>query len=82
MIWQDVVLSTGQLVFVIALLPAVIGEEKPPFWTCIITGLTILIFAFTFTTLGLLWSAFTSAMAGVIWLLLAWQSWKLRRGRR
>lgn len=69
--WQDYVLAIGQALFVLALLPALpVAAPKPPRVTCVITGLVLLVFAATLTTLALWWAATMNALCGAVWLYL------------
>jgi hypothetical protein len=68
--WQDWVFSVGQLVFLVALLPCIIGDNKPEWSTSLITAITLSFFAYTYTTLRLTCSALTAALvAGAWWVL-------------
>lgn len=73
MIWQDAVLTAGSLVFLAALLPMLRSAEKPPLTTSGTTGIVLLVFAYTYATLGALFGAATTASAAAVWLALAWQ---------
>lgn len=73
MIWQDVILTAGTLVFIVALVPMVLASDKPPLSTSIPTGLTLLAFAPAQWTLGATYAACTGAVTGLLWLTLAAQ---------
>lgn len=73
MLWQDLVLTCGQLIFALALIPSVIGKDKPAVSTSITTGIVLLIFAFVYVTLSLWFSAITTTFTGVVWSILAIQ---------
>jgi len=68
--WQDWIIGVGQLFFFIALLPSVFSAHKPHRWSSLMTGIVLLVFAYTFWSLGLLWGAATSALVGFTWFLL------------
>lgn len=76
--WQDIVLSIGSLVFVIALLPSVLGKDKPAFSTSLMTGLVLTIFTATYATLSLKYTTVTTGVSAALWLVLAAQ--KARQG--
>lgn len=80
MIWQDAVLTIGSLIFAIALLPSVLGKDKPAFSTSITTAVVLAIFAFVYTTLSLWFSAATVLLTSLMWSVLAIQ--KLRSEKR
>lgn len=73
MTWQDVVLGLGQLLFIIALIPALRSAHKPPRVTCFVTGVTLFTFAFTFSTLNLAWATLTAAVCAALWMIMVFQ---------
>jgi hypothetical protein len=73
MAWQDIVITVGTLVFVVALIPALVSKDKPPVITSLISGITIIIYAVTFSTLGLWFSFAINMLSGSLWLILALQ---------
>ena len=79
MIWQDIVLSIGQWVFAIALLPSVFGKDKPALVSSLITGSVLTVFAFTFATLSLWISAISTVLVSLIWFVLAGQKIMINR---
>lgn len=68
--WQDWVLSAGLFIFSIALVPTILGKEKPALSTSFITGSVLLIFAFVYATLSLWFSAVSVIINGLLWLTL------------
>ncbi len=77
--WQDIVLTTGQFVFSIALLPTVLGKDKPAFSTSLINGAVLMIFALTFATLSLWLTVIPTIIIGILWLVLAYQKYSLNK---
>lgn len=77
--WQDIVLTLGSIVFLLALVPSIKSKDKPAVATSIMTGLVLFVFAATYTTLHLWFSAATTALTGVLWLVLAVQKVKTSR---
>lgn len=77
MIWQDIVLSVGQLVFILALLPSFLSKDKPALMTSFITGTILCVFAFTFSTLSLWASAISTGCVSLAWFILAFQKYRL-----
>ena len=71
--WQDIVLSIGQWIFVIALLPSVFGKDKPALSSSLLTGGVLALFAFVYSTLGLWSSVLATSAVSLTWLILAWQ---------
>lgn len=75
MSWQDVLLSVGQFVFVVALFPSVFSEDKPALSTSLTTGVVLIVFAFTYSTLRLWSGAVFAILVGVMWFILAVQKY-------
>jgi hypothetical protein len=71
--WQDIVLTTGQILFIIALLPAIRHTHKPPFSTSILNAVVLFSFAVVYITLSLWFAACTTIVVGILWLFLAIQ---------
>lgn len=77
-IWQDAVLAICVLAFNIALIPSVIGKEKPRMATSFLTFTFLVPQAFVFFTLSL-WYAFAmSTVNAMLWLALALQKAKIK----
>jgi len=74
--WQDWVFTSGQLIFVFALIPTIRGRDKPALSTSLITGLIIITFSYTQLTLKLYFSSITGMMAATAWLTLAFQKYQ------
>lgn len=79
MLWQDWVISIGQLGLVAALIPTIRGKDKPALLTSIVTGLILATFAFTFFTLSLWTSSVTSIISAASWFLLAFQKYRQKK---
>lgn len=76
MIWQDIVLTIGNFVFLIALFPTVFDNNKPPLSTSIPTGLCLLSFAIVYFSLNLWYSSIVVGLAGLTWSIIAYQRFK------
>lgn len=77
--WQDIVISVGQYIFVIALIPSITGKDKPALSTSLLTASIIGVIAITYATLNL-WGSFFSAMIlATAWAILAWQKYSMQR---
>ncbi len=74
--WQDAVLTVGSLVFALALLPSVLGADKPAAWTSATTAAVLYVFAGVEVTLDLVFTAATTAITACMWAVLLAQ--KLR----
>ena len=79
MVWQDIVLSIGQWVFAIGLLPSVFGKDKPALLSSLIMGSVLVVFVFTFATLSLWLSAVSTIAGSLIWFVLAAQKIMINR---
>jgi hypothetical protein len=76
MVWQDVVIAVCQLAFIPAMIPTIVGKDKPAFATNLMNLVIVTIIATCFATLQL-WFAFGSAVPiAVIWLILTIQTRK------
>jgi len=73
LMWQDYVLTAGSLAFIVALLPAVWSEAKPPRSTCALTGAVLWAYAIVDATLSLNWTALTTAGTAALWTVLLLQ---------
>ncbi len=82
MVWQDIVIFVGQWIFVIAIIPTILGREKPALSTSIVTGTVLVIFALTYATLDLLLSAVASSIISAAWFILAVQKHRQSRKSR
>lgn len=82
MSWQDAVIGAGQLIFALALLPSVLGDEKPAPATSLVTAFVLSLFVPTFWSLGLVWAAGCGTIAAVLWWALLVQGLQQRRQRR
>lgn len=71
--WQDYVLTAGSVVFILALLPAVFSDAKPPKATCLTTAAVLYVFALTDVTLHLYLTAAITALTAWTWSVLAIQ---------
>ncbi|MBI2076395.1 MAG: hypothetical protein HYT72_04060 [Candidatus Aenigmarchaeota archaeon] len=76
MLWQDIVLTIGSWIFIVALIPTLRGKEKPQLSTSIVTGTVLLVYAFVYATLGLWISVISTSALALAWLVLAVQKWK------
>ncbi len=72
--WQDIVLTVGQIIFIIALIPAIIHKHKPALLTSVINGAVLLVFSFVYSNLSLWFTAITSFSVAIMWFLLAFQA--------
>ena len=79
MLWQDMVFSLGSTFFFIALLPSILGKDKPALATSLITGAVMAAFVFTYASLSLWTSAAFSALISASWFTLAFQKYSANK---
>lgn len=77
--WQDFVLSLGNLVFFIALLPSIFSKDKPAFLTSTMTAFFLTTFGIVYATLGLWFSVAGVFLSALGWTILAFQSYRLKQ---
>lgn len=80
--WQDIILSVGQYIFVIALLPSVFGKDKPALSSSLLTGSILAVFSVVYATLGLWSSTIASVVVAVTWFILAWQQYRKKANEK
>ncbi len=74
--WQDWIFSTGSIIFSIALVPSVLGKDKPALSTSLMTGTILAIYIVAYISLSLWFSAATSVLIAGTWFLLAYQKYR------
>ncbi|HVX24356.1 MAG TPA: hypothetical protein VG992_03380 [Candidatus Saccharimonadales bacterium] len=74
--WQDYVIAVGSILFIIALMPSVLGKNKPALSTSVMTGSVLMVFAITYTTLHLWFAGITTALTAIQWFILAIQKYQ------
>lgn len=79
MTWQDIVLSVGSWVFIVALIPSLVGKDKPPITTSLTTGIVLIVYTVVYFTLHLNLSMVSTAIMAVAWLTLGTQKIYLTR---
>ncbi len=76
MSWQDSVFTIGSIILGIALLPSMLGPNKPELATSVMTSCVLYFFAFTYSSLGLVFSTIAVGLTAIMWTILAIQKWK------
>jgi uncharacterized MnhB-related membrane protein len=74
--WQDVVLTIGQIIFIVALFPSILSKDKPALQTSLLTSAVSLSIAVVYLSLAVPFAAISAAMNGTLWLVLAIQKWR------
>ena len=72
---QDYIFTFGSLTFIIALIPSVISNNKPAITTSLLSGSVLVVFAVTYLTLQLFFTAGLTLVIALTWLFLAWQKY-------
>lgn len=81
--WQDLALSIGQIIFVIALLPSILSQDKPALITSVVNSVVLYTFALIDVTIPLYLTGVTVAATALGWTVLAYQKYAMgRRVRR
>lgn len=71
--WQDALLASGSLVFIVGLLPSVLGDHKPDATTSLSTALTLLAYLSVHVSYRL-WATFSlTLVTASLWLTLFFQ---------
>jgi len=76
--WQDVVLTIGQVIFIVALVPSILSKDKPALQTSLMTAAVALSIAVVYVTLAIPFAAISAALNGSLWLVLAVQRWRAK----
>lgn len=71
--WQDTVISLGNMVFAGSLLFSVFSDQKPNKYTSMSTAFVLFVFMVTFISLDMTYSAFMSYFNGMLWAILFFQ---------
>jgi uncharacterized protein with PQ loop repeat len=82
MTWQDLVMTIGTIIFIIALLPSVLSKDKPAISTSVLTGSVLGVFVVVYYSLNLYTAAFTNTISSAMWFVLAFQKIKNKPRRR
>lgn len=78
--WQDIVIAVGTVIIVLGVLPSIFSDDKPALATCAITATIVFIFALTFLTLELWFTATVNLANTTVWTILTVQ--QIRRRHR
>lgn len=85
MVWQDIVISIVNIVFIIALIPQIYNGFKLKKGSVIIatslpTFIGLYVVAIVFYTLELYYSSFVTVIGGILWTILFIQRLKYKTG--
>lgn len=76
MSWQDIVLTVGATVGVIALIPSIMSEDKPARATSVLNGTILTSFVIVDFSLGLVFASIVTVAAAILWFVLFVQQWQ------
>lgn len=80
MVWQDWVITSSQVFFLLALIPTIRSpHNKPPLSTAAVTAFFMTVLVPTILTLKLYLSTGVTAALAVGWWIIAIQVWRKRR---
>lgn len=71
--WQDTVIAICQLAFLPAMLPTILGKDKPALSTCLMNTVIVGTITVCLATLHLWFATATGTINGLCWLTLAVQ---------
>jgi hypothetical protein len=71
---QDLIFSLGGIIFMVALIPSLVSENKPNYKTSILTSIVLYTFSITYISLDLTYSSIVSFITATLWLILFYQS--------
>lgn len=77
--WQDFIFTAGSIIFAIALMPSILSPHKPAIASSVMTGAVLYVFAATYLSLDLIFSACATLTTAAMWSILAFQ--KMRQLR-
>jgi len=75
-LWQDVVLFVGNIVFLIGIFPSIFSKDKPSKWTSLPTAIALTSFSFVYYSLSLTLSTVLVALCALGWWVLFFQKIK------
>jgi hypothetical protein len=75
--WQDTVIAICQLAFLPAMLPSILGKDKPALATSLMNMLLVGTIVTALGTLHLWFSVATGLVNASAWAVLAIQSWRM-----
>ena len=71
--WQDIVLAAGNVIFALALLPSVLGKDKPALATCLMMAGVLAVFVVVYGSLTLWYGMIAVMVTTSLWTTLSIQ---------
>lgn len=78
--WQDTAMAGSSLILASALIPTILGKEKPALATSLLTGVMLSVLAVSLGTLSLWAACAATTVSALGWFTLAGQ--RISRGRK
>jgi len=75
--WQDIIFSIGSWIFTIALIPSILGKDKPAISSSLITGLVLTVYVIAYGSLNFWLSSVSVGSAALAWFILAYQKYRI-----
>jgi threonine/homoserine/homoserine lactone efflux protein len=75
-LWQDIILSTGSVIFALALIPSIISKDKPAIGTIILTAIVLSVFVITYVSMSMWFTAASTSFSVLMWTILGFQQLK------
>ena len=82
MLWQDIVLSVGNLLLAVSLIPSIVGRDKPALSTSLLSGSILFTFGIVYVSLSLWTSVLAISFSVALWFVLAVQKYRQRRSEK
>ena len=73
MSWQDVIITSGGFGFIVALIPTILGKNKPSRVTLVLNAAILLACAAVCFSKGMPFGAATVTVTATFWIIVAWQ---------
>lgn len=73
MVWQDVVLTVGAVLFIIALIPAVRSREKPSIFTSFLSAAVLTSFEVVYISLEFWFALIVNGCLATLWFIIGLQ---------
>ncbi len=72
--WQDTIIVVLQTIFIIAMIPTILGPEKPDFYTALLTAGAVSVFVYIYATLYFWRTVFFTSILAIEWWVLTIQT--------
>lgn len=73
MIWQDLVVTIGTIIFIFALIPSIISKDKPAMLTSFLTAAVLSGFVVVYISFSMTFAAVANVITTLMWFTLGFQ---------